>query len=131
MPDTEFKDIEIEKVDKEKTYKPDPNGSLYNVYFQLSAKPTNEWCMAFDAERKFPRHNMWRQAWIEGKYVVVCCVIDEIEKYHLKDIKEDVVKANSKYKAYLSQQADKRMAEKQRQEKEQKEKNKNLDNLRF
>jgi hypothetical protein len=50
---------------------------------------------------------MWRHAWIEGEYIVIHCVPDEIEKYHANDIKEDVKSANSKFRQYLTEEAQK------------------------
>jgi len=50
---------------------------------------------------------MWRDAWIEGEYIVVHCVPDEIEKYHANDLKEDVTNSNLKYRQYLTEEAQK------------------------
>jgi len=44
---------------------------------------------------------MWRKAWIEGDAIVVDCVPEEIEKYHLSDLREDVANTNQKYREYL------------------------------
>jgi len=100
-----FEDIRILGIDEEKLYKPDPNSQLYHIYFELSGEPPQEWIRAFEAERKFPRHTMWRRAWIEGKYIVVYCVPAEVARYHLRDIKEDVGTCNSKYRDHLARQA--------------------------
>jgi len=89
-----FQDIRISDVDKEKTYNPNAEKALYNVYFHLSDHPPSEWVEIFDAERQFPRHTMWRKAWVEGKYVVVYCVPEEVKRYHLRDIKQDVKTCN-------------------------------------
>jgi hypothetical protein len=99
-----FVDISISGVDKARTYNPDPEKVLFNVYFNLSAYPPSEWVEIFDAERRFPRHTMWRKAWIDGDAVVVYCVPDEVKKYHLKDIQQDVASANSKYREFLQRQ---------------------------
>jgi hypothetical protein len=99
-----FVDISISGVDKGRTYNPDPEKILFNVYFNLSGYPPSEWVEIFDAERRFPRHTMWRKAWIDGDAVVVYCVPDEVKKYHLKDIQQDVASANSKYREFLQRQ---------------------------
>lgn len=96
-----FEDIYIIEIDKEKLYRPNPNKELYNVYFELSATPSSEWVEIFDGERHFPRHTMWRRAWIEGNYAVVHCSLEEVKAYHLRDLKEDVVNSNKKYRGYL------------------------------
>lgn len=93
------------EIDDSESYKPDPSKLLYNIYLKLSASPPSEWQQIFEAERRFPRHTMWRDAWIEGEYIVIHCVPDEIKKYHADDIKEDVKNANSKYRQYLMEEA--------------------------
>lgn len=98
-----FEDLKIVEVDKSKTYKPDNNKELYNVYFVLSDVPSREWVEIFEAERRFPRHSMWRKAWIDGYNIVVHCGLDEVKKFHMQDINEDVVNSNKKYRSYLKQ----------------------------
>jgi hypothetical protein len=115
-----FEDITIIGVDKNRLYRPDPKKELYNVYFELSAVPPSEWVQIFDGERRFPRHTMWRRAWIEGKHVVVHCCLDEIKSYHLRDLKEDVATSNKKYREYLHRLALEEMKEQKRVEEERK-----------
>lgn len=111
----DFVDIEIQDVDKDRTYNPDPQKALFNVYFTLSANPPQEWIEIFEAERRFPRHTMWRKAWVEGNCIAVYCVPDEIKKYHLRDIKEDIVSSNVKYRDYLRRLEIQRTHEAQKQ----------------
>ena len=101
----QFEDIRIIDLDTNRTYNPDPVKKLYNVYLKLSAPPPADWAQIFDSERQFPRHSMWRHAWVEGLYIVVHAPLEEIEKCHLPDLREDVQKTNSKYRAYLTQKA--------------------------
>jgi hypothetical protein len=126
-----FEDINITGTDKNKLYKPDPEMSLYNVYFSLSRRPTQEWVQIFEAERRFPRHTMWRKAWIDGQYVVVHCGLDEIKKYHLEDIKQDVASTNVKYREYLQQQAINKQKEMIRKDKQRRQIDDALDGLEF
>jgi hypothetical protein len=74
------------------------------MYLTLSEQPPSVWSEIFDAERQFPRHSMWRRAWIQGDSIVVDCVPEELEKYHLRDLKEDVANSNTKFRAYLEQE---------------------------
>lgn len=97
----EFDDIRIIGLNDSKTYKPNPEKLLYDIYLELSSYPPMDWRDIFKAERIFPRHSMWRQAWIESSYIVVNCVPDELEKYHLNDLKQDVANSNAKYRKYL------------------------------
>lgn len=125
----EFVDIEIEGVDKDRSYNPDPQKALFNVYFTLSAFPSQEWADIFDAERRFPRHTMWRKAWVEGNCIVVYCVPDEVKKYHLRDIKEDVASSNSKYRDYLHRREMQRAHESKKQVEQKNALNNALDGL--
>lgn len=107
----EFDDIKIVEIDNSSSYKPDPSKALYNVYLKLSHQPSYEWQQIFEAERKFPRHTMWRRAWIEGNNIVIHCGLEEIEKYHLNDLQEDVNNVNKKYRDYLTEEARKESKE--------------------
>jgi hypothetical protein len=100
-----FEDIRIIELDDVRSYKPDPQKLLYNIYLKLSSAPPLEWQQIFEAERRFPRHTMWRRAWIEGQYIVIHCVPDELVKYHLRDLRQDVASANSMYRQYLMEVA--------------------------
>jgi hypothetical protein len=92
-------------LDLGKSYNPDPQYALYNMYLRLSRTPPEEWQEIFDAERRFPRHTMWRKAWIEDSHVIVQCVPEELEKYHMRDLVDDVKNCNAKYRAYVTELA--------------------------
>ena len=76
-------------------------------------------------------NSMWRHAWIEGKYVVIHCVPDEIKKYHLNDIKEDVTNSNQKYREFLRRGAVEKAREAQRERMAQENLDNALDGLDF
>lgn len=122
-----FDDIRITGLDEAKTYRPNPDKLLYNIYLKLSSYPPMDWRDIFRAERSFPRHSMWREAWIEGDYIVIYCVPDELERYHLNDLKQDVANCNAKYRKYLYEiiQRENEIIRKERQEKEKFEELKN------
>ena len=92
-----FKDIKVLGVDNIRTYKPDPEKSFYNVYFELSLVPPSGWVQIF--ERDFPstKNLAGRKAWIDGRHIVVKCNFNEIDKV-LKDMKREVMEVNLKYK---------------------------------
>lgn len=95
-----FKDITIIGVDKDRVNKPNPEKEMYEVYFELSEVPPSEWIGFFDEGRRIPLHSKWRKAWIEGKYVVVYCCLDEVE-LHQRGLNENVAKSNKKYQDFL------------------------------
>lgn len=99
----EFTDIKIVDLDVTLTRQSDKAPGLRQMFLKLSQVPPSEWTQIFDNERTFPRHSMWRRARIEGNHIVVDCAPDEIEKYHLRDLKQDVANSNAKYRDYLRQ----------------------------
>ena len=76
------------------------------MYLILTDAPPKEWQDIFNEERRVPRHLMWRDAWIDGNNIVICCVPEEI-KMHLKDLRDDVSRSNFKYRGYLKELAQK------------------------
>ena len=98
----QFQDIKIIDLDVDKTRPSNKASGLRHMFLKLSELPPREWVQLFENERSFPRHSMWRHAWIEGNYIVVDCVPEEIQQYHLKDLKSDVANSNQKYKEYVS-----------------------------
>jgi hypothetical protein len=115
---SEFENLTIVDLDLGKSYNPDPEFALYNMYLRLPRTPPEEWQQIFDAERSFPRHTMWRRAWIEGLHIVVYCVPEELEKYHMRDLLEDVKHCNEKYREYLTQLAQREVREASKQQKQ-------------
>ena len=107
----EFEDITIAGMDVHKSFKPDPAKALLNIYIELSGIPAEEWQEIFEARRRFPRHTMWRRAWIEGQYIVIYCVPDELETYHFNDLREDVEHSNCEHRKYLKGLAEKEATE--------------------
>jgi len=123
--------VKIIGINKGRTNKPDPRMDLHDVYFELSSSPSSGWKRLFEQRRSFPRHSMWRRAWISGSYIVCNCVLNEIERYHLIDLKEDVEFCNVEYaRQLLNQKVREEMAAKRAQEEEEK-KNNALDKLKF
>jgi TIR domain-containing protein len=117
----EFEDLTIVDLDLGKSYNPDPQYALYNMYLRLPRTPPEEWQQIFDAERSFPRHTMWRKAWVEGPHIVVYCVPEELEKYHMRDLLEDVKNCNAKYRGYLTELAQREVREASKQQKQRDE----------
>lgn len=128
---TLFDDIKITGVDKNRTHRPDSGKSLYHVYFTLSGTPPKEWVQIFNEERRFVRHSVWRDAWIENNYIIVHCCLDEVEKYHLRDLRQDTANTNKKYRDYLYQLTDDQQKKQRRELKELEDIDKALDGLVF
>lgn len=113
-----FQDLRITGLDEVRSYKPDPSKLLYNMYLELSSTPTDTWRQIFEAERRFPRHSMWRRAWIERDSVIIYCVPEELVRYHLQDLKVDVSATNERYRKYLTDLAQRDLKRFQQEHKE-------------
>ncbi|MDX8377667.1 MAG: hypothetical protein R8L53_06545 [Mariprofundales bacterium] len=87
-------EIKIIGILKDRTRQDCEHSGLQDYYFQLSSIPLRNWVHFFNESRSFPRHSMWRRAWIDTDCVVVKCAINELQRYHLKDLKEDVRNAS-------------------------------------
>jgi len=101
--------LRITGIDEARTQPIEFCSQMYVIYLKLSGHPTPDWRRAFDERRKFPRHSMWRNAWVDGDYVVINCPLDELKAHHLDDLKADVEVANQQaaaVKATLAAAAD-------------------------
>lgn len=96
-------ELKIIGILKDRTQQDREYSGLQDYYFQLSKRPSRDWVHFFDESRRFPRHSMWRRAWVEGDCVVVKCATDELQRYHLKDLKQDVATANENWAQAIEQ----------------------------
>ncbi len=103
--DSDFTAIKIVGLDEEMTVASFDHPGLQLIFLRLSQTPPPIWQSSFKKSRKVPRHPHWRQAWIDRKFIVVECLPDEIEVYHLRDLKQDVARANEYYREYFKKQA--------------------------
>jgi hypothetical protein len=124
-------DIRIIGVVKERTRQDRQYSGLQDYYLQLSEKPPQGWENFFKRSRHFPRHSMWREAWIEGDCVVVKCAIDELGCYHVNDLKQDISTANKNYVEAKSTAERKRKLEIEREKAERLKRDQLLENLDF
>lgn len=115
----DFEDIHIVGLDENRSNKPNAKSPMQNIFLKLSGPPPSEWKQIFEAERRFPRHTMWRTASIEEQYIVIFCVPEELEKYHFSDLQQDVTNSNDKYRHYLMQLAQKEAKERNKEQEEQ------------
>jgi hypothetical protein len=128
---TEFTDIKIVDLDVARTRSSDKAPGLRHMFLKLSAPPPGKWAEILVQERTFPRHTMWRDAWIEDDYLIVDCVPEELESHHLRDLKQDVAPSNAKYRGYLRRLAQQHVQQQQAQDAEREHLSKFRERLRF
>ena len=124
-------DIHIVDVDKNRTRQDREFPGLHHFFLQLSVQPPKRWIELFGRAREFPRHTMWREAWIERDCIVVKCAVDELEEYHVKDLKDDVATANEGYLKAIEDEERKKHIEREREKKVKQERDKVLNKLEF
>ena len=91
-----FQDIRITDLDTNKSHDLPSQDGTHRIYLTLSSAPPATWRDIFHRERATPRSSIWRNAIIESMFIVITCTPEELEKHHLKFLKEDVNKTNKK-----------------------------------
>ena len=92
-----FEQVRITDLDIDLTQTSQEASGLWRLYLKLSGEPPPEWVKIFEQQRRFPRHPIWRNAWIVGAHIVIDCVPEELEQFGLNHLKEDVANANNKF----------------------------------
>ena len=103
--DIDFIDIKIISLEEEMTVESPVRPGLLYVYLRLTQTPPPMWQNYFKESRKVSRHPHWRHAWIDRKYIIVECLTEELEKYHLNDLRQDIAHANRCYREFVLQQS--------------------------
>jgi hypothetical protein len=98
-------DIRIVGIDEDMTVESPVNRGLLYVFLRLSRTPPPLWQTYFTETRKIARHPRWRRAWVDRRFIVVECIPEEIEKYHLADLRQDIATVNQRYADYVRQHA--------------------------
>ncbi len=127
----DFVEIRIVGLEEEMTVESPVNPSLRYVFLRLSQTPVPIWQSYFKESRRVSRHPHWRSAWIDRRFIVVECVPQEIETTHLSDLREDVAKANKRYREYLLQQAREEIRQQKSRLQERKHLREMKDRLKF
>ena len=96
-----FEEIMFIGVDNVRTHKSNFEKPSYNVYFELSKAPASEWSQIFEEDHLAKQATLRRVCWIDGRYIVIECLINEIVDI-IEDVKKEVAKTNHKYLEYLN-----------------------------
>jgi hypothetical protein len=97
-----FKKIEIIGVDETRTYKPEDEKLLYNVYFELSLVPPEKWLQIFGEGNRSSGDT--KRVWVDGRHIVAQCILKEVD-CTLRDLKQQVATTNQKYKEFLQKKS--------------------------
>ena len=111
-----FEEIRIIDLDVDLTQPSQEAPGFRRLYLKLSEEPSPEWVKIFDQERRFPPHQVWRNAWVLGAHIVVECVPEELKQFQLNHLKEDVATANKKFCGWAAEREAENMRQLQQQE---------------
>jgi hypothetical protein len=92
----DFIDIEIVDLDISRTSWSRVHTSMRTVYLKLSREPDVLWTRHFLEERAKRINPKRHGLWIEDDYIVIDCFVEEVERYHLPDLRLSVAYANQK-----------------------------------
>ncbi|HEY6984859.1 MAG TPA: hypothetical protein VH375_02165 [Rhodanobacteraceae bacterium] len=93
---SDFDDIEIVDLDVAKTTWSRVHSSMRTVYLRLSREPDVAWTRQFLEERGKRMNPKRHGLWIEDSYIVIDCFVDEIEQFHLPDLRRSIDFANAR-----------------------------------
>lgn len=80
---------------------------VYEVYFELSASPSQAWRNLFEKEWKtlnVPVDHPVREASIDGRFLFVRCPLQEIAAVQLPALKKAVAATNTSHRQYQDEQ---------------------------
>jgi len=77
--------------------------AMFDIYLNLSDFPPHVWTQIFEDRWKLETYNMKRDAWIEDNYIILHCIPEEVDKYHLEHLKSVVDKTNQDFANYVSE----------------------------
>jgi hypothetical protein len=126
-----FQDIRITGLDTTKSHDVPSQDGTHRLYLTLSGIPPAIWRDIFDRERHTPRSVMWRKTTIDGMCIVITCTPEELEKHHLKFLKEDVNTTNKKYTLSIAEKEEQSARFHQSEEERKKRLEEVRDRLKF
>ncbi|HTY37158.1 MAG TPA: hypothetical protein VMH23_08595 [Bacteroidota bacterium] len=96
-------EIEIVRLNSDKTRKDDDSDAMYHVYFELSGFPPNKWRTIFEGQ--WQALNVARKAMVDGTFLVIHCPLAEVASTHFPALKKVVAATNEAYRNYVQKAA--------------------------
>ena len=126
-----FQDIRITSLDTNKSQDLSSQDGTHRLYLTLSGAPPATWRDIFGREHQTPRSSIWREATIDGMFLVITCTPEELENHHLQFLKEDVKNTNKKFRRSIAEQEEQAQRSRQSKEDRQKRLEEVRDRLKF
>ena len=67
-----FGEVRITDLEVDLTQPSQEAPGFRRLYLKLSGEPPREWVKIFEQERRFPRHPIWRNAWVVSHQAQAC-----------------------------------------------------------
>ncbi|MGA9120050.1 MAG: hypothetical protein WB699_11870 [Bacteroidota bacterium] len=96
-------EIRIVGLNADKTRKTPGSYTLHQVHFELSGNPPLAWRDIFG--REWNDLDRAQEAGVDGRFLVICCPIQEVATIHLPVLKKAVEATNIAYKQHVREQA--------------------------
>jgi hypothetical protein len=126
-----FQDIRITGLDTHKSHEVPSQDGTHRLYLTLSGVPPATWRDIFDRERRTARSSIWRDATIDGMFIVITCTPEDLEKHHLAFLKEDVKKTNENFRLSIVEEEERSARFRQSEEERKKRLEEVRDRLKF
>ncbi len=81
------------------------DGSIVRVHFRLSGSPPLGWSYTFTTVWQAVEYPHKRPAGVEGDFIWIDCIPEEVGAYHLERLEQAVTQANAEYRAKAVEQA--------------------------
>ncbi len=98
-----FKDIKIASLDYNASG-PSGQGSLMRLVLRLSQSAPSRWSQHFNQSWQQHLYMQKRHAAVSGDKLEIVCMMDELERDHLPEVKKIIAATNEAYGAYAKEQ---------------------------
>jgi hypothetical protein len=116
MMETPFQDSRMTGLDTHKSHDVPSQDGTHRLSLTLSGIPPPTWRDIFGREHHTPRSALWREAIIDGMFLVIPCTPEELERDHLAFFKEDVKHTNEQFRRSIVAQEEWSVRVRQREE---------------
>ena len=99
-----FEDIRIVSIDVSASSRTFPASVLMNIVFNLSSTAPGEWSSIFNFRWSNHIYVMKRGAHICAHHLEICCVPEELESFHLPELKAIITETNQVYRQFLARE---------------------------
>lgn len=98
-----FKDIKIVELDENASHTREHNSRMVNIILILSESAPDAWARHFNNQWQQHFYMMKRDASVSGKRLEIYCLPEELQQYHIPELKSVISKTNLAYRSLVEQ----------------------------